>query len=783
MVRRVVIVSGIVQGVGFRPFVHRLAEQHGLSGFVKNESGSVRIEIEGPDQALDEFCEQLATQPPPLAVIHRIVCETAPPRGDAGFRIESSGFDANQPVIMSPDMATCEQCLAELFDRRDRRFRYPFLNCTNCGPRLSIVRSGPYDRERTTMSEFLMCARCRAEYEDPRDRRFHAQPIACPDCGPRLQLRNGHGHCIASDDPLATFVAAIRGGASGAFKGLGGYHLVCDATSESAVCQLRERKHRDDKALAIMVRDLETASQLCEVNDLESTLLTGARRPIVLLRRRPSSEVIAPSVSGKSPYLGIILPYTPLHHLLLAAADMPLVMTSGNRSDEPIAYENSTVFEQLAGIADLVLLHNRKIHIRCDDSVVCVVDGQELPIRRSRGYAPQPILLPLETARPVLAVGGQLKGTFALGRGRLAFLSQHLGDLNHWQAYRAFERDVRLYESLFEIRPETVVHDLHPDYETTAYAHERAAAEGLETIAVQHHHAHVASCMAEHGLNEPVIGVSWDGTGYGLDGQIWGGEFLAADYHDFRRLAQLRYVPLPGGDRAVREPWRVGLAQLLDAGEDPVLLSGTEPLARRMVQQMIERRVNSPLTSSAGRLFDAVAAIAGLRQMVGYEGQAAVELQWAAATASCDDDDPGYPFELLGRIAANSEAPLVADTRPLIRAVAHDVRCGAGASRIARRFHSSLVAMIGQVCGQIRAATGLEAVVLTGGVFVNAILLSEAVVRLTADGFRVYRHRQVPCNDGGLSLGQLAIGAARQMASETSDLEIRTARIDLSLST
>jgi hydrogenase maturation protein HypF len=671
-------------------------------------------------------------------------------------------------------VATCEDCRAELFDPSDRRYQYPFLNCTNCGPRLTIICGAPYDRERTTMASFALCAACRAEYEDPANRRFHAQPTACPACGPRLQALDADGKPIVASDPLAHLVARLCDGAIGAMKGLGGYHLVCDASNETAVTELRRRKHRDEKPFAIMVRDLEAVEALCLVGSAEKELLLSPRCPIVLLRKRSASAPlrhplphgggegkvrgIAEGVAPGNPYLGVMLPYTPLHHLLLHRLDgMPLVMTSGNRSDEPIAYEDADAVERLAGIADLFLVHDRPIHVRCDDSVTRIVGGGELPVRRSRGYAPQPITLPFSCPSPILAVGGQLKATFALGRQHHAFLSHHLGDLDAYAAYRAFEKDIGLYQQLFAIQPQVIVHDLHPDYASSRYAVERAEGDQTKTLAVQHHHAHVASCMAENGLVEPVIGVAFDGTGYGTDGAIWGGEFLVGDYRHFRRAAHLRYVGMPGGEQAIREPWRMAVAHLVDAETNNSMLeSRFAPGALRAMKTMLERHFQTPSTSSAGRLFDAVAALAGVRDRVSYEGQAAMELEWLATGM---EPNGAYPIEI--EEPKQQAAPLVIDTRPLLRAVSVDVAAQTEKQLIARRFHSTMVEMITAVCCRLRKATGLAAVVLSGGVFMNALLSCEVSDRLSGEGFLVFRHRLVPPNDGGLSLGQLAIAAAQ----------------------
>ncbi|QEH34833.1 Carbamoyltransferase HypF [Aquisphaera giovannonii] len=773
MERRAIEVRGTVQGVGFRPFVHGLATRHGLSGSVRNAPGVVLIEVEGEAAELDRFLDAIRDEPPPLAKVDGVSWEGRPLRHEAGFRIEESqiGRDpeggngsGGPPILVAPDAATCPDCLAELFDPADRRAGYPFLNCTNCGPRLTIVTGAPYDRARTTMASFPMCPACRAEYEDPADRRFHAQPTACPECGPRLSLLDAVGGPITGDDPLGHFAAAILEGRIGALKGLGGYHLACDARNDAAVAELRRRKHRDEKPFAVMANDIEAAAELAEVSPAEEELLASPARPIVLLRRRQGGAdtgAIAEAVAPGNPSLGVMLPYTPLHHLLMrAVGGIPLVMTSGNRSDEPIAYENDAP-EQLRGIADLFLAHDRGIHVRCDDSVARVVDGAAVPLRRSRGYAPRPIVLPMDCPVPVLAVGGQLKATFALGRGNQAFLSHHLGDLDHFEAYKAFERDVLLYENLFEVTPECLVHDLHPDYATTRYAEDRARRAGIGRLAVQHHHAHMASAMAEHGLAGSVIGVTFDGTGYGTDGAVWGGEFLVGGYESFRRAAHLRYVPMPGADRAIREPWRMAASHLIDAGVGTGVLEARVPAASlRLVATMLGRRFQSPPTSSAGRLFDAVASSCGIRDVVTYEGQAAVELEWLASRA---DADGAYPFAL--DRPADSTGPLVADTRPLIRAVAEDVRRGVPPEKVSRRFHTAMVEMIADVCGRLRALHGPETVVLSGGVFLNALLASEAAATLRHRGFRVHAHRLVPPGDGGLSLGQLAVAAARLRAS------------------
>ncbi len=766
--RRAVALEGLVQGVGFRPYVHGLAARLGLGGFVRNHASGVWIEVEGGTDALNRFLAVLPLEAPPLARVDTLRWEPRTPVGDRGFRIEPSESVSSGRVFISADVATCPACLAELLDPRDRRYRYPFLNCTNCGPRLTVVTGAPYDRVRTTMAGFDMCAACRAEYDDPSNRRFHAQPTACPACGPHLRVADRVGRPVATGDPLAAFAATIRDGGVGAVKGLGGYHLVCDARNEAAVRELRRRKQRDEKPFAIMLPDLDAVAALCEVSSSERALLSSSRRPIVLLARRAPGAV-ASEVAPGSPSLGVMLPYTPLHELLVREVDgIPLVMTSGNRSDEPIAYREPEAFDRLGRIADRFLTHDRPISVRCDDSVVRLVSGSALPIRRSRGEAPGPLDLPVACRRPILAMGGQLKATFALGRGAHAFPSHHIGDLEHYDAYRAYVAEIALYRRLFDVSPELIVHDLHPDYASTHHAIDLARGEGLERLAVQHHHAHMAGCMAEHGLPGPAIGVTLDGTGFGTDGTVWGGEFLIGGYREVRRAAHLRSVPMPGGARAIREPWRMAVAYLDATGSVPSsvldrLSRGVGRSAVRVVRQMLARAVNAPQTSSAGRLFDAVAALAGVRYVVSYEGQAALELEWLAETL---EPDGTYPFDLVERQAvrpgpiAPGDPTLVIDTLPLVVAAGQDVERGVSAGRISRRFHSTLTEIVASVCGKLGAISGIDVVVLSGGVFQNALLVREVMARLRSDGFRVCRHRLVPPNDGGLSFGQLAVAAA-----------------------
>lgn len=759
IVSRRIHITGIVQGVGFRPFVYNLATRLGLSGWVLNSSSGVEIEAVGPETVLDEFIARLRTDAPPLARIERITVtplssHTGEGEGGWGagvraFRILHSEARPGEFVPISPDVAICEDCLRELFDPGDRRYRYPFINCTNCGPRFTIIRDIPYDRPNTTMAPFIMCPDCQAEYDDPTNRRFHAQPNACPVCGPRLEFRAGpDAPPLYGEEALQAARAAIRAGQIVAVKGLGGFHLACDATADAPVARLRERKGRVDKPFAIMSFDLETVERYCEVNDAERALLTSRQRPIVLLRRRADAPV-SPLVAPGNRYLGVMLPYTPLHYLLLEPAEgfpVALVMTSGNYSEEPIVTDNGEALRRLAALADAFLLHDREIHARCDDSVTRIVRGAELPIRRSRGYAPYPVHLPFPV-RPVLAVGAELKNTFCLTRERYAFLSQHIGDMENYETLRFFEDMVEQLQRTFRVEPEAVAHDMHPAYLATRYA--RGLAGRLPLVPVQHHHAHIAACMAENGLlgDHPVIGVAFDGTGYGTDGAIWGGEFLIADYASFRRAAHLRYIPLPGGDAAIRRPYRVALAHLWAAGIpwDEALppVAAAAPSERAVLERQLARGLNTVPTSSMGRLFDAVAALAGGRQEINYEAQAAIELEMQVA----DGVEEAYPF------GGGEEV----DPAPVIRAVVQDVGDGVPIGVVAARFHNGVAAMVRDVCLRLRSETGLNEVALSGGVFQNVTLLGKTVALLEEAGFTVYTHRLVPPNDAGISLGQAVI--------------------------
>lgn len=780
-------ITGVVQGVGFRPFVYNLATGLGVSGWVLNSSSGVEIEAIAPASVLDEFIERLRADAPPLARIEAITITDSAPATCAPatlrpvFTIRHSEAREGEFQPISPDVAICDDCLRELFDPKDRRYRYPFINCTNCGPRFTIIRDIPYDRPNTTMAPFRMCPECQAEYDNPTDRRFHAQPNACPVCGPRVWLQVPG---ISPDAPIQAARQLLRAGAIVAVKGLGGFHLACDASNDEAVARLRERKGRVDKPFAIMSFDLETVRQYCEVSEAEAELLTSRQRPIVLLRKRADCP-ISPLVAPGNRYLGVMLPYTPLHYLLLEPADhqqpatrpwpVALVMTSGNYSEEPIATDNDEALERLAGLADAFLLHDRDIHARCDDSVTRIFAGVELPIRRSRGYAPYPIHLPFPVPQ-VLAVGAELKNTFCLTREGYAFLSQHIGDMENYDTLRFFEQMVEQLARTFRVQPQVIAHDMHPGYLTTRYALgfqvSNRKPETLNLIQVQHHHAHIAACMAENGLTgkRPVIGVAFDGTGYGTDRAIWGGEFLIADYRTFWRAAHLSYIPLPGGDAAIRRPYRTALAHLWAAGvaweEGLPPVAAAAPSERAVLARQLERGLNIVPTSSVGRLFDAVAALAGVRQEINYEAQAAIELEMLVE----EGETHAYSFNLESAISNLESALLIAPT-PVIRAVVADVRAGVPAGVIAARFHNGLAQMVRDVCLRLKQETGLETVALSGGVFQNVALLGRVTSLLTASGFTVCTHRLVPPNDAGISLGQAVIAGVASASSGDDDPE------------
>jgi len=749
-----VAVWGVVQGVGFRPFVYRLAHQYSLQGWVRNTSGNVIIEVEGDEKNIKGFLTDLEIKAPPMAHIEKVEVSFFPARG-IGFEILTSQSEVGQYQLVSPDIATCEECRRELLCSTDRRYRYPFTNCTNCGPRFTIIEDIPYDRAKTTMHQFKMCPQCQQEYDDPLNRRFHAQPNACPDCGPNLEIVDGGGNPVATDDAIRTAGNFLKAGKILAIRGLGGFQFACDATNREIVDLLRKRKRRLAKPFAVMVATIEDVAEHCLLSPGERRLLKSPECPIVLLRWRHSSSNISASVAPNLKYIGMMLPYTPLHHLLLNDTGRPLVMTSGNLSEEPIAKDNGEALVRLKGIADYFLLHNRDICARYDDSVY-IVDEVPRPVRRARGYAPYPILLPFRSEQ-VLACGAEEKNTFCLTKDEHAFLSQHIGDMENEETLEHFESTIELYKRLFRVEPRVIACDMHPEYLSTKYAQRIGTEYGLSLVPVQHHHAHIASCLAENKVTGLVIGVALDGTGYGSDGTIWGGEFMLADLSSFRRVGHLEYVPLPGGVAAIKRPYRMALSYLYTLlGNDLPLaglpLADLDPSEVEIVRKQLERGVNSPLTSSAGRLFDAVSAMAGVRGKIDYEAQAAIELEMAAPDKVEDFESESYPFAII-----EEQGVRVVKLAGLISSVARDVRAGVPVPVISARFHHTVAQIITWMCRAITEESGIREVVLSGGVFQNRLLLKLAISALKREGFRVLTHHLVPCNDGGVSLGQAVI--------------------------
>ncbi len=770
-VRFHILVRGIVQGVGFRPFVYNLARSLSLSGWVLNSSEGVHIEIEGEREAVERFARDLREKAPPMARIESLETEEIDPEALEGFVIKRSEEQEGAYQLVSPDISICDDCLAELFDPADRRYRYPFINCTNCGPRFTIIEDIPYDRPKTTMRSFEMCDDCRREYEDPANRRFHAQPNACPVCGPSLEFvtsEHARGELELPEDPIEATAEALGAGKVVAIKGLGGFHLACDAMNEEAVARLRERKRRYGKPLAVMMDSIETVEEHCRVGEEERRLLSGAQRPIVLLEKLTD---LAPSVAPRNKYLGVMLPYTPLHYVILKRSRTVLVMTSGNLSEEPIAMENEEGLRRLGEIADYFLLHDREIYSRYDDSVTRIVDGKLQFVRRARGYAPFPIHLS-RPAPQILAVGPEQKSTFCLTKDDYAFVSQHIGDMENAETLEHFTNTLDLYERLFRVTPETVAYDLHPEYLSTKYA----IGLDLPRVGVQHHHAHAVAAMAEHGEGGPVIAVSFDGTGYGTDGNLWGGEFLIARPEGFERVGHLRYVPMPGGAAAIHKPYRMAFGYLYHLLGPGVLESRAALFDRIdnseavLMRQMLDKQLNSPLTSSMGRLFDAVSSIAGVRDIADYEGQAAIELESFAEEGSTE----AYRFEVgwepVDRVesALSREAgeelgteKLVADPSRLLGAILREAEPEASISRISTRFHNAVSLLVSDVCERLRERRAIETVVLSGGVFQNVYLLRRCTSILAERGFRVLWHKEVPPNDGCISLGQAACAQAR----------------------
>jgi hydrogenase maturation protein HypF len=780
-------VRGIVQGVGFRPFVYGLAIKHKLRGWVYNTSEDVKIEVEGAAEAIKQFERELETKTPPLAHIENVTIEYHRPRGYERFEIRQSQAQAGKYQLISPDVATCQACLGELLNPEDRRYRYPFTNCTNCGPRFTIIEDMPYDRPKTTMRYFQMCPQCQAEYDNPLDRRFHAQPNACPKCGPQVQLVDNKDNLVppikSGSHPIAAASQLLKEGKIVAIKGLGGFLLACDATNDTAIKTLRRRKKRSSKPFAIMVATVEEAKKHCYVSPEEKKLLASPQSPIVLMKWREGSSVsreVAPNLR----FLGVMLPYTPLHHILLRDTGLPLVMTSGNLSEEPIARDNDEALRRLSGIADYFLIHNRDIYSRYDDSVAVVERGTSQLVRRARSYAPYPIRLPFRT-RQVLGCGAEDKNTFCLTRDNYAFVSQHIGDMENMETLEHFDSTISLYKRLFHVEPAIVAYDLHPDYLATKYARELGES-GLKLVPVQHHHAHIASCLADNGLESPVIGVAFDGTGMGTDGNIWGGEFLIADYRSYKRVGHLEYLPLPGGAAAIKRPYRTAIGYILTLlGEDALnaviaTLNGVKGKQSQLasigqvseveidvIKRQIERRINSPLNSSMGRLFDAISALLGIKGEIDYEGQAAVELEMAAYSSviarpvpsgareldeAISDVQESYPYRIV-----EDEGVRIVRLGDLLSAVIEDLHQGISQGEISVKFHNTVARMINEMCHLIADETSVRQVALSGGVFQNRLLLRKTVSLLESSGFRVFTHRQVPCNDGGISLGQAVI--------------------------
>ena len=749
-------VRGIVQGVGFRPFVYQLAAKYNLKGWVCNTSEDVKIEIQGESKDLERFLSELQGNAPPLARIENISVTYHPPAGYKTFEIRPSIAEEGKYQLVSADIATCQACLREIFDPEDRRYHYPFTNCTNCGPRFTIIEDIPYDRPKTTMRSFKMCPECQAEYDSPLDRRFHAQPNACPRCGPRLELLDARGNHLAGSDAMVVATRLLREEKIVAIKGLGGFLLACDATNEKAVGVLRQRKRRPFKPLAIMVADMNEARKHCYISEREEKLLTSPQSPVVLMRWRPESTVcqlVAPNLK----YLGVMLPYTPLHHILLREAGLPLVMTSGNISEEPIAKDNDEAIRRLSGIADYFLVHNRDIYARYDDSVTVVERDDVQLTRRARGYAPYPIHLTFK-ARQVLGCGAEMKNNFCLTKDNYAFVSQHIGDLENLETLEHFENTLALYKKLFRIEPEIVAYDLHPEYLSTKYALELASQfNDIKLVPVQHHHAHIVSCMVDNKVEAQVIGVSLDGTGYGSDGHIWGGEFLVADYKGFKRIGHLEYLPLPGGDAATKKPYRIAVGYLLKLlGEDSfsselAFLKQIDAVEIEFIKRQIQAGLNSPLTSSMGRLFDAVSALIGIRGEIDYEGQAAVELEMIAY----DDKGKagkGYPYSII-----EHDGVSIIHLKELLSAIVKDLYQGISKATISAKFHNTIAQTVCEMCQLIAERTGINQVALSGGVFQNRLLLRKVVSSLESASFSVLTHKQVPCNDGGISLGQAVI--------------------------
>jgi len=754
-IRKNIIIKGIVQGVGFRPFIHKLVQNYNLSGWVLNSNQGVEIEVEGKTEEINSFVSDTKEKLPPLARIEKIEVNQLPLIGYKGFSIKKSIVnEENSFVLVSPDISICEDCLQELFDPHNRRFHYPFINCTNCGPRFSIIKDIPYDRKKTTMNNFKMCSLCQGEYDNIEDRRYHAQPNACADCGPQVSLYQNKIK-LEGIDPIKKAVKLLKEGKIGAIKGLGGFHLACDATNNKAVARLRRLKNREAKPFAIMSFNLEKIMQYCKLGEKEKEWLVNRARPIVLLQKKENS-LISPLVAPRNNYLGVMLPYTPLHYLLLKDNFTALIMTSGNITDQPIIGDNLEALEKLDGIVDFFLSYNRDIFNRCDDSVIKIINNDNVFFRRSRGYVPHPIILDFKL-KEVLALGGELKNTISFSKENYIFLSQYLGDLKSIETLEFFKESITSFKKMFRVKPEIIACDLHPDYLSTQYAEEIKVKKGLKVVKVQHHHAHIVSCMAENNVKEKVIGVAYDGTGYGDDGNVWGGEFLLCDLKKYSRVGHLKYYPLPGGDKAIVEPWRMAYSYLYSIYGSKAKTLDID-FNRRMdydklsiIEKMIDKNINSPLTSSCGRLFDAASSLIGIRDEISYEGQAAMELESFCASGITER----YKFCIY-----KEEEKFIIDSRGIFIDIIADLKKGLDKKIMAAKFHNTVAEFTVDLCGKIRKNTGINEVALSGGVFQNKYLTEKVIFSLEDKRFKVYIQRKVPPNDGGISLGQAVVAGS-----------------------
>ncbi len=751
-IRERIIIKGIVQGVGFRPFIHKLVKNYNLSGWVLNSNQGVEIEIEGEEEELNNFVANVKEKVPPLARIEEIEVYQLPLVGYKEFSIKKSEIkEENSFVLVSPDISICKDCRQELFDPHNKRFKYAFINCTNCGPRFTIIKDIPYDREKTTMSVFKMCPRCQREYDDLEDRRYHAQPNACVDCGPEVFLYQ-RKRKLAVIDPITEAIRLLKNGKIGAIKGLGGFHLACDATNSKAVLRLRHLKNRKDKPFALMSLNIEKINQYCEMGEEEREWLEDRARPIVLLKKKKNG-LISSFVAMNNEYLGVMLPYTPLHYLLLKDNFLALIMTSGNFCDEPIIIDNQEALKKLDKVVDFFLLYNREIFNRCDDSIIKIINKHGVFFRRARGYVPHPIILDFKL-KEVLALGGELKNTICFSKGKYVFPSQYLGDLKNLETFNSFQESIDNLGKIFKTNPQIIACDLHPNYLSTKYAEEIGVKKGIKIVRVQHHHAHIASCMAEKNIRDKVIGVAYDGTGYGDDGNIWGGEFLLCDLKKYSRLGHLKYYALPGGDKAIEQPWRMTYSYLYSIYGPGAKKIKIDFNYRRdnnklsIIEKMIDQKINSPLTSSCGRLFDAVSSLIGVRDEINYEGQAAMEME----SLYVSEIKERYGFDIY-----KENGEFIIDPEKIFKEIISDLKKGMNKGIIASKFHNTVADFTVNLCGKIRENTNLNKVALSGGVFQNCYLTEIIISLLEKDDFQVYIQRKVPPNDGGISLGQAVV--------------------------